>query len=304
MGQYLEEALFLMQLIGIRVFAEEKKGAKRKREKAAAPKPALNIISNTNEQTISIPSTNPQPAELKTLCLPDPTLKIGAYVYAAMRSLEETGYSFTDDQIDKMCSSDWSKTVFHTRHPFMKRYIPGGDLKGADGRVRFKKEPYSFGGQQVLITKEWFESQRQFFIDWFSAFLTPNETSKVDADNTSDHISSLSIPSLLDSKLKVGTFVKTAMEQLSQSGFEFTDEEISILCADSSMKKVLGMQRNLPFFKEFDPNDEYGYLINGRPLFYAKPLTFGKHTVCLTSQIYEADRESFISWYKKLVRHG
>lgn len=85
MGQYLEEALFLMQLIGIRVFAEEKKGAKRKREKVAAPKPALNIISNTNEQTISIPSTNPQPAELKTLCLPDPTLKIGAYVYAAMR---------------------------------------------------------------------------------------------------------------------------------------------------------------------------------------------------------------------------
>ena len=29
LGQYLEEALFLMQLIGIRVFAEEKKGAKR-----------------------------------------------------------------------------------------------------------------------------------------------------------------------------------------------------------------------------------------------------------------------------------
>lgn len=52
LGQYLEEALFLMQLIGIRVFAEEKKGTKRKREKAGAPKSALNIISNTDEQTI------------------------------------------------------------------------------------------------------------------------------------------------------------------------------------------------------------------------------------------------------------
>ena len=90
------------------------------------------------------------------------------------------------------------------------------------------------------------------------------------------------------------------MENLSRSGFEFSDEEMNALCADNSMHDTIGMQRNLPFFKIFDPNDKKGHLINGRPRFYSQPITFGKYTVYLNSQIYDADRDPFIAWYNGL----
>ncbi len=101
--------------------------------------------------------------------LPSPEMKIGVYVYTAMRRLEEAGFTFTEQEIDEMCTVKWSKENFHTIQPFMKRYIPGvTDLKGEDGYVRFKKEPYDFGGVQVLISKEWKEHQRKYFIAWYT----------------------------------------------------------------------------------------------------------------------------------------
>lgn len=43
------------------------------------------------------------------------------------------------------------------------------DTKGLDGRVRFKSVPYTFGQHQVLISKEWYERQRQLFIAWYNS---------------------------------------------------------------------------------------------------------------------------------------
>lgn len=241
-----------------------------------------------------------EPSTHRMLSLPDSELKIGAYVYAAMRSLEEAGFSFSEEQIDAMCSSEWSKAMFHTSHPFMKRYSLGDDLKGKDGRVRFKKEPYSFGNQQVLITKEWFEPQRKLFVDWFNSLISTSLETETDTDSHAKERESTSLPVLPSTSMKAGAFVKTAMEQLAKSGFEFTDEEINALCAEGSMNEIIGMQRKLPFFKVYDPNVQNGHMINGRPRFYSKPLVFGRHVVYLNSQIYETDREPFISWYRSL----
>ena len=124
----------------------------------------------------------------------------------------------------------------------------------------------------------------------------------LDAAPEANSLPGTKIPELPSSSLKTGSYIRTAMENLSQSGFEFTDEQMKELCADNSMNKVIGMQRNLPFFKLYDPADSNGHLINGRPRFYSKPLTFGKYVVYLNSQIYETDREPFVSWYNKLRR--
>lgn len=144
LDQYLEKYLFLMQLIGIKVFSETKK-AKRK-------------SSGSSKDTHNVPP------------LPSGDMKIGMFVYTAMQNLSDAGYVFTPEAIDEMCSSEWSWQHFHTEKCFMKRYIPGKtDNKGLGGYVRFKSTPYSFGDQQVLISKEWYESQRQYFINWYES---------------------------------------------------------------------------------------------------------------------------------------
>lgn len=166
LGQYLEEAMFLMQLIGVRVFADIKESGKKKKVPAVS-KPSINIIATGNQNAGNKAVLQEQP---------DPTLKIGAYVYIAMRLLEKSGYTFRPDEIDKMCTSEWSIKTFHTKKPFMKRYIPGKtDNKGDDGYVRFRSEPYTFGNQTVLISKEWYERQRAAFITWYTSLLSEND---------------------------------------------------------------------------------------------------------------------------------
>lgn len=122
--------------------------------------PAAIVIPEELQQhiTISIPP------------LPDNTLKVGQFVYTAMRNLEKSGYTFSDDEISEMCSAEWTKKIFHTAKPFMKRYMPGKtDNKGEDGFVRFRSEPFTFGEIQVLVSKEWFDRQRSYFIAWYNS---------------------------------------------------------------------------------------------------------------------------------------
>lgn len=158
--QYLEEALFLLELIGIKVF---KKDIKKTRK---AMRTAQIVSTKQNEET---QMRRPQTTNQTVPPLPSEDLKIGEYVYTAMQNLAESGFSFDPDQITEMTTSDWSKATFHTNKPFIKLYIPGEtDTKGIDGRVRFKSSPYTFGQQQVLISKEWFERQRQYFVDWYN----------------------------------------------------------------------------------------------------------------------------------------
>lgn len=100
--------------------------------------------------------------------LPDGKLKIGEYVYQTLRNLGESGYEFSDEAIDMMCTSEWAVKTFHTGKPFMKRYIAGKtDNKGDDGLIRYLSDPFTFGRVKVYISKEWYERQRSYFIAWY-----------------------------------------------------------------------------------------------------------------------------------------
>lgn len=163
--QYLDEALFLLELIGVRVF---KRGIKKS---IRVTTPSVDSKADHSESPAGSQAKQPSSSRSSNLPeLPDDTLKIGAFVYQAMQNLADTGYAFSSAEIDKMCTSEWSVATFHTKKPFMKRYIPGQtDNKGIDGYVRFKSSPYTFGQEQVLISKEWYESQRGYFVAWYTS---------------------------------------------------------------------------------------------------------------------------------------
>src|SRR5699024_9471331 len=103
--------------------------------------------------------------------LPSNDLKIGKFIRQAMRNLSKSGYVFSADTIERMLTKEWSLEVFHTEKPFMKRYIEGvTDTRGPEGKyVRFWSEVFTFGTEQVYISKEWYEGQRKRFIDWYES---------------------------------------------------------------------------------------------------------------------------------------
>lgn len=101
-----------------------------------------------------------------------------------------------------------------------------------------------------------------------------------------------SVELLPDPSMKIGQFIKAAMENLAASGYVFSDEEMQLLCQPDAMNKVIGMQRNMPFFLIYSEGVDHRR-------YYAKPLTFGKYKVFLNAQLYEGDRAPFITWFKK-----
>lgn len=170
LSQYLDEALFLMQLIGITAFLDQKskrKGRTRKSDSMEVKAEGLNL------ETPVSPVTATEERDVQKALVPqiaDSTSKIGALVFSTMTNLANSGFVFSETDINEMCTSEWSSKTFHTKTPFMKRYTAGTtDTKASDGNVRYRATPLSFGDQQVLITKEWHERQRQDFMMWYAS---------------------------------------------------------------------------------------------------------------------------------------
>lgn len=109
-------------------------------------------------------------------------------------------------------------------------------------------------------------------------------------------------PLFADKSLKIGPFVYKTMENLSKSGYVFSDEDIKALCSDQAMNKIIGMQRNMPLFRIYDPKNKRGHYIGKYARYYAKPLSFGKYNVLLCSQLYENDRAPFKNWINSLSK--
>lgn len=105
--------------------------------------------------------------------LPDRSTAIGLFVRTAMKNLSENGYVFSNDEIEKMCTSEWSKVNFKTNKPFMRRYIQGKTTNKDDsGNIRFWSLPFKFGDNSVvLISKEWYSRQLDLFISWYSSLV-------------------------------------------------------------------------------------------------------------------------------------
>lgn len=118
---------------------------------------------------VTIPQNNQPKVQKELPPLPDKSLKIGVYVKTAMKNLSESGYRFSDESINAMCSSEWSIEHFHTKHPFMKRCIGENTSRKEAGQVRFWAEEFMFGDTKVLVTKEWYSRQFSLFDEWYNS---------------------------------------------------------------------------------------------------------------------------------------
>lgn len=113
----------------------------------------------------------------------------------------------------------------------------------------------------------------------------------------------VNIPPLPNAALKVGEFVRTAMKNLAESGYVFTDENLALMesveWSKETMRIRYGFIRKCTG-KETSTRDEKGYL-----RFWSNVFTFGNTEVLVSSQWYDtpnanANRDKFIEWYNSL----
>lgn len=102
--------------------------------------------------------------------LPSHSLKIGKYIRTAMRQLSESGYVFSESEIEKMCTSEWTSEIFHTKKAFMRNVVDESTTTtDSAGNMRFWNEKFVFGEATVFISKEWYPKHYSLFDSWYNS---------------------------------------------------------------------------------------------------------------------------------------
>lgn len=108
-------------------------------------------------------------------------LKIGAYIRGKMWKLSNSGFVFSEQQIQDICDLHWGKEALKlaSPHPFAK--IVDGTVAVADlakdeyGYNRYWNQVFSFGEVNLILSSQWYERNRVYFNQWFSSLGTATE---------------------------------------------------------------------------------------------------------------------------------
>ena len=162
--QYLDEALFLLELIGVRVFKQKKKENKHSINHSISITPQKEGISLQ-------PSMQLKPK------LPDDSLPPGQFVKVALRSLLDSGFEFTDEQMMVFSTVEGSKE-YTTRNLPMFWILDEGETRATCDkkiRSRYWKEEYTSGTYRFLMFSQWYSKDvnrgatKEHFKKWYNS---------------------------------------------------------------------------------------------------------------------------------------
>ncbi len=161
--QYLEEALFLLELIGVRVFKIENKKNRK-----------------TTPRTVSIdaPVTIPKKKGPNQEKPPLPSNSLGpcAFARTALKELLGSGYIFTDNQMASFSSIDGSSHITKRKLPLFWLLKEGESRSSCEKAVRdrYWKDEFTSGPYRFLMYSQWYDDPRKgptkdIFISWYNS---------------------------------------------------------------------------------------------------------------------------------------
>lgn len=164
--QYLDEAIFLLGLIGVKVFKKNtgKPGAK------AEPSMSLTPAVSPSSHVVVSPSGQNKPA------LPDPDLGPCKFAKTALVQLLESGFVFTDEQMQAFGSVEGSRQ-YTTRNLPMFWILKEGETRATcDKKVRdrYWKDEFISGQYRFLMYSQWYATTqrgatKEHFRKWYDS---------------------------------------------------------------------------------------------------------------------------------------
>ncbi len=157
--QYLDEALFLLELIGVHVFKRIKKLTPERVKK-----------SNTTTKKLKSKNNYHVPA------LPDRSLGPCKFVKEAFTNLIDSDYTFTDDQMKIFGTIEGTKQYTKRNLPLFY-YLKEGESRATcekSIRERYWKEEFIIGKYRFLLFSQWYDNPqkgatREDFVQWYNS---------------------------------------------------------------------------------------------------------------------------------------
>lgn len=164
--QYLDEAIFLLGLIGVKVF----KKSSGKSTVKGSPSVSLNPTGSEEAVTAVSPSGQYKPA------LPDSELGPCKFAKAALVQLLDSGFKFTDAQMEAFSSVEGSKQ-YTTRNLPMFWILKEGETRATcekKVRDRYWKDEFVSGKYRFLMYSQWYANNqrgatKEHFIRWYDS---------------------------------------------------------------------------------------------------------------------------------------
>ena len=159
--QYLEEALFLLELIGVQVF---KKAPSKTAKAKTKPLP-----SKTSSEVTPGKSSKPS--------LPDSTA-FGPCAFAkqAVKNLLDSEFQFTDEQMKLFSSVEGSREYTKRNLPMFYLLKEGETRASCDKSIRdrYWKDEFSSGSYRFLVFSQWYDTPKKgatkdHFIKWYES---------------------------------------------------------------------------------------------------------------------------------------
>ena len=161
--QYLEEALFLLELIGVRVFKTEPR-------KARKTNPRTVTVGTDAPIQAGIPSGQNKPP------LPDSSLGPCAFAKAVLINLLSAGYIFTDEQMKLFGSVEGSKQYTTRNLPLFWILREGETRDSCDPSVRnrYWAQEFASGGYRFMMYSQWYDenhngAHKSHIINWYNS---------------------------------------------------------------------------------------------------------------------------------------
>lgn len=160
--QYLEEALFLLELIGVRVFKKDTK----KPRKSVSRTVAITPLVLPEDNAISKQSKPPLPSESLGPC---------AFAKVALNALLDSGYTFSEEQVQQFGSVEGSRP-YTTRNLPLFWLLRDGETRSTcekNVKARYWKDEFISGQHRFLMYSQWYEDSKrgatkENFKKWYS----------------------------------------------------------------------------------------------------------------------------------------
>ena len=155
--QYLDEALFLLELIGIKIFRKNIKKSER----------TISLQTNQPKQNVTTIGAKPQ--------LPSFELGPCAFVKEAFTNLINSGFVFTEEQIHTYSSVEGSREYTKRNLPLFWLLGENESYKDLDKSIlaRYWKVVFVSNNYRFLMYSQWYDnpskSTKDLFVKWYNS---------------------------------------------------------------------------------------------------------------------------------------
>ena len=165
--------------------------------------------------------------------------KIGALVRSEMSEMIKKGI-LSPYIYNQLKSKNWCRETFHIGYPLIKEINDKESLKAQirdeKGNIRYWKNIYHFGKYDFVLCKEWYESNRKYFLSWLSSVSTDSS----EAASASDFFNILNYIQATDSK-EVSILALDIKNRFTE--YQKTDELINYLLEKGVLAPYQGSLR-------------------------------------------------------------